>query len=262
VAGYPMAYQETGSGVPLVLVHGAIIDYRSFRAQLEPFGEKYRAVAVSLRHYYPEPWNGEGSTFSERQHAADVAAFIKSLNVGPVHLLGHSRGGIIAALVAKQYPDTVRTLVLVDPGLYRMLGPADPDAQLGRARAEKTVQWFDKGEIENGLQFFVDDANGAGTWKARPESDRRITRDNAWTLKGELRSRPEPFDCADAGQIKVPVLLVGADRSLAAFGRVMDVLASCLKQSQRVKIPNASHMMQRMNPSAFNAAVLQFLEEH
>jgi len=262
INGYDMAYVEQGQGIPVVLIHGAIIDYRVFRNQLEPFGDKYRAMAVSLRHYYPEPWNGQGDGFSERQHAADIAAFIKSLNAGPVHVLGHSRGGIIAALVAKQYPDTVRTLVLVEPGLFRILGPADPSATVGLARTDKTLQWFDKGEIENGLQFFVDDANGAGTWKARTESERQITRDNAWTLKGEFSGRPEPFDCADAGQIKVPVLLVGADRSPAVFGRVMDVLAPCLKQLQRVTIPNASHMMVRTNPSAFNEAVLGFLAQH
>jgi esterase len=262
INGYDMAYVEQGQGIPVVLIHGSIIDYRSFRAQMEPFGAKYRAIAVTLRHYYPEPWNGQGSTFSERQHAADVAAFIKSLNAGPVHVLGHSRGGIIAALVAKQYPDTVRTLVLEEPGVFRMLGSADPSATVGLARTAKTLQWFDKGEIENGLQFFVDDTGGAGTWKARPASDRQITLDNAWTLKGEAADKKEPFDCADAGQIKVPVLLVGADRSPVVFGRVLDVLASCLKQSQRATIPNASHMMQRINPSAFNETVLGFLAQH
>ena len=262
VNGYDMAYVEQGQDIPVVLIHGALIDYRVFRNQMEPFGEKYRAIAVSLRHYYPEPWNGEGGGFSERHHAADVAAFIKSLNGGPVHVIGHSRGGIIAALVAKHYPDTVRTLVLVEPGLYRLLGPDDPGAAAGQARMEKTVQLFGQAGIDDGLQFFVDAANGTGTWKARSESEHQITRDNAWTLKGEQGSKPEPFDCADAGQIKVPVLLVGGDRSPALFGRVMDVLASCLKQSQRVTIPNASHMMVRTNPSAFNDAVLGFLAQH
>jgi len=85
VNGYDMAYVEQGQGVPLVMIHGSLSDYRAFRAQREPFGGKYRAIAVSLRHYYPEPWNGRGGSFSERQHAADVAAFIKSLDAGPAH---------------------------------------------------------------------------------------------------------------------------------------------------------------------------------
>src|SRR5262247_568689 len=78
VNGYPMAYAERGAGVPIVLVHGTNGDYRSFAAQMEPLGARYHAISVSLRHYYPEPWDGEGE-FSARQHVEDVIAFITAL---------------------------------------------------------------------------------------------------------------------------------------------------------------------------------------
>src|ERR1700758_4119645 len=71
VNGYPMAYVEHGAGVPVMLVHGTNGDYRSFAPQMAPLGARYRAIAVSLRHYYPEPWDGEGE-FSARQHGEDV----------------------------------------------------------------------------------------------------------------------------------------------------------------------------------------------
>ena len=93
VNSYEMAYQEMGSGAPLVLVHGAINDYRVWAAQLPEFAKNYRVIAVSLRHYYPERWDGKGSDFSIEQHISDVPVFIRQLNLGPVHLLGHSRGG-------------------------------------------------------------------------------------------------------------------------------------------------------------------------
>src|SRR6516162_10213965 len=59
VNGYPMAYHESGSGMPLILVH--------------VFAEQYRVIAVSLRHYFPEPWDGRGDDFSILQHAVDLA---------------------------------------------------------------------------------------------------------------------------------------------------------------------------------------------
>jgi hypothetical protein len=68
VNGYDMAYMESGSGRPLVMVHGAMSDYRSWAAQMEPFGRTNRAVAVSLRHYFPERWDGKGGSFSWQQH--------------------------------------------------------------------------------------------------------------------------------------------------------------------------------------------------
>jgi pimeloyl-ACP methyl ester carboxylesterase len=69
VNGYPMAYQESGSGTPLVLVHGSMNDYRCWNLQIPAFTAHYRVLAVSLRHYFPEPWDGQGDDFSIPQHA-------------------------------------------------------------------------------------------------------------------------------------------------------------------------------------------------
>jgi alpha/beta hydrolase fold len=91
--GYPMAFLESGTGESIVLVHGAGTDYRSWARQVESPPRGFRLIAVSLRHYYPERWDGKGDTFSIRQHAEDLAAFIEALGVGPVYLVGHSRGG-------------------------------------------------------------------------------------------------------------------------------------------------------------------------
>ena len=174
VNGYDMAYVEQGQGIPVVMIHGALGDSRVFRAQLEPFGDKYRAIALSLRHYYPEPWNGTGGGFSERQHTADVAAFIKTLDAGPVFVVGHSRGGIIAIHVARSYPDVVRALVLAEPGLNALLGPGDPGAAIRQPRINKTLQIFEKGDIEGGLQFlgarhiFGSSRKSVGRFQGRP----------------------------------------------------------------------------------------------
>ena len=107
-----MAFVERGTGVPLVLVHGTLGDCRSWALQMEPFSAHYRTIAVSLRHCWPERWDGEGDGFTVQQHTKDVAAFIAALNAGPVHLMGHSRGGHIAFRVAQDFPGLVRTLVL------------------------------------------------------------------------------------------------------------------------------------------------------
>jgi hypothetical protein len=75
VNGYPMAYIERGSGPTVVLVHGALNDYRTWAPQVEPLSSRFHVVAVSLRHYYPEPWKGEGK-FSLQIHSSDMATFI------------------------------------------------------------------------------------------------------------------------------------------------------------------------------------------
>ena len=104
VNGYDMAFVERGTGAPLLLVHGTLCDYRQWTGQMASFGGHYRTIALSLRHCWPEHWDGEGDDFTVQQHVADVASFISALEAGPVHLLGHSRGGHLAFRVAQYFP--------------------------------------------------------------------------------------------------------------------------------------------------------------
>ena len=156
VNGYEMAFVERGTGAPLVLVHGTFGDYRSWALQMEPFGARFRTIAVSLRHCWPERWDGEGDDFTVQQHEKDVAAFIAALGAGPVHLIGHSRGGHIAFRVAQHFPDRIGKLALVEPGGAldsslepprppksppMALGPSTPRPPSASAAARSTRPW-------------------------------------------------------------------------------------------------------------------------
>ena len=116
VNGYDMAYVEQGSGAPLVLLHGAMCDLRYWTSQMETLGRQYRTIAPSLRHFWPERWDGVGDDFTIQQHTEDVAAFVAALGAGPAHLVGHSRGGHVAFRVAQRFPNRIRTLILAEPG--------------------------------------------------------------------------------------------------------------------------------------------------
>src|SRR5215471_84076 len=121
VNGYDMAYIEVGRGPPLVCVHGTLDDFRIWSPVLGPLSRQHRVIAPSLRHFFPEHWDGTGSNYTMAQHVADTIGFIEALNVGPVHLMGHSRGGHITFRVAQQRPDLLRRIVLAEPG-----GDLDP----------------------------------------------------------------------------------------------------------------------------------------
>jgi len=127
VDGYPIAYAEAGSGAPIVMVHGTLGDQRSFAGQMEAFGAQYHAMAISLRHCWPDKWREDGD-FTIARHTADVAGFIRALGKGRVHLIGHSRGGHIAFRVAQHHPELLASVVLLEPGgeLDESLGGAPP----------------------------------------------------------------------------------------------------------------------------------------
>ena len=53
VNGVALEYRENGSGEPVVMVHGALSDYRIWQVQREALGRKYRAISYSLRYQWP-----------------------------------------------------------------------------------------------------------------------------------------------------------------------------------------------------------------
>lgn len=266
VNGYDMAFFECGKGVPLVLVHGSLSDYRSWALQMAPFGKTCRTVAVSLRHCFPEIWDGRGDGFSLGQHADDLSIFIQKLDAGPVHLLGHSRGGDVALLLAADHPGLVRSLVLADPAPLDDMLPGTPDVctriEKRRTFVTGAVERLLCGDRDGGLELFTDAVSVPGNWQKLPESARKIRRDNAWSLKSLVSDAQVKFNRRDAAKIEAPVLLMTGDKSPGLYGLMHDALQSCLKYQQKVTIPNASHGMMRDNPKAFNTAVMNFLEGH
>jgi len=270
VNAYDMAYVEKGSGRPLIMVHGALNDYRYWAAQMEPFAQSSRAIAVSLRHYFPERWDGKSGSFSMQQHAADLASFIKALNAGPVDVLGHSRGAYVSLELALAAPDLIRNLILAEPGLnLNQVGgfgsrlqenpQATSRAAERTARLKAVLNLFEQGNIDAGLEMFLDFVTGPGSWNNRPEPQRQILRDNAWTFKSGMDEQRRAVTCGELAGLKMPVLLVGGELSPPALGAIFNLIEPCLKNRMRVTIPLASHEMNLNNPAAFNRAVARFL---
>jgi hypothetical protein len=90
VNGYDIAYLEVGRGPPLVCVHGTLGDFRTWSAVIGPLSMTRRVISLSLRHFFPEHWDGVGDDYLMTQHVADVIGFIEKLDAGPVDLMGHS----------------------------------------------------------------------------------------------------------------------------------------------------------------------------
>jgi pimeloyl-ACP methyl ester carboxylesterase len=143
-----------------------------------------------------------------------VTVLIEQLGLGPVSLVGHSRGGRVALLAARARPDQVRKLVLMEAALAELLlAPHGTQAHDPRhARFKATAMRFEQGDVEGGLEYFVDDVNGPGTWKRRPEEQRQLARDNAWTVVGQTGDTAV-ITCADIGRLKGPVLLMAGERT-------------------------------------------------
>jgi len=173
INGYRIVYKDEGQGAAIVFVHGANADYRSFGPQIAALASSYRVIAPSLRHYYPEKWNGEGSDFSVAQHAADVAALIRRLNLGKVHLVGWSRGVAVAIEIAKAHPDLVRTLVMED-GVIVMPVDETPERRSAAELRTKTNKAIEEhllaGDPNKAAEVLVDDLSAPRSMAKTPRA--------------------------------------------------------------------------------------------
>jgi pimeloyl-ACP methyl ester carboxylesterase len=262
VNGYDMAYLEVGQGPPLVCVHGSLCDFRIWSAVLGPLTRKHRVIAVSLRHFFPDHWDGVGDTYSIAQHVDDVIAFIGQFDAKPVDLMGHSRGGHISLRVAQRRPDLLRKLILAEPGgeLDATLDPAfKPGPSPLAARIGASAEVIAKGDIDGGLAIFMDALEGPGAWKRLPATSKQLLRDNATTLIGQVRDKRPPFSRLDAEAIKTPTLFIGGANTKGALPQVLHTLAAHIKGSRSEIIPGTTHPMFEQAPQKYCEIVLDFL---
>lgn len=267
VNDYEMAFLDIGQGPPLVCVHGSLNDFRAWSAVLKQLSTGRRLIVPSLRHYFPEHWDGVGGRFNMAQHVDDVIAFIDALAVGPVDLIGHSRGGHLAFRLALKRPDLIRKLVLAEPGgvLDDTLQPADaptdaPPAAGSRAHVAQASEKIAAGDLDGGLRAFIDGINGPGSWDALPQSERQMREDNAYTLLAQVNEGRQPYAKAEAEALKPPTLYVAGADTPGMLPVVLRALAAHTPGAQTAVIPNAGHSMFRQQPAAFCAAVLPFLD--
>jgi pimeloyl-ACP methyl ester carboxylesterase len=262
VNGSDMAYLEVGHGPPLVCVHGSLGDFRTWSPVLGPLSKKHRVIAVSLRHFFPEHWDGVGDTYSIAQHVADVIAFIEKLDAGPVDLMGHSRGGHFSFRAAQRRPYLLRKLVLVEPGgeLDASLDPAaKPGPSQLTGRFAVSAERIAAGDIDGGVKFFFDTVEGDGAWARLPEAARQQLRDNAFTLVGQVRDKRPPYSRLDAEQIRMPTLFIGGADTRGSLPVVLRALAAHVPDSRTATIAGTSHWMFEQAPQKFSEIVLEFL---
>jgi pimeloyl-ACP methyl ester carboxylesterase len=261
VSGYDMTYIEFGEGPPLVCVHGSMGDFRVWSPVLGPLSQRHRLIVVSLRHFFPEHWDGIGSDYTIAQHVADVIGFIEALDVGAVDLMGHSRGGHIAFRVAQQRPELLRRLVLAEPGgdldvSLHPDGAGAPVPSFGN-RYNDAAERIAAGDIDGGLAIFADLVGDS--WPLVPATVRQTWRDNARTLLGQINEQRQPFSRADAEAIRTPTLLIGGADTKGRLPTVLRALAAHIPDARAELIPGATHFMFEQDPVRFCALVLEFL---
>jgi pimeloyl-ACP methyl ester carboxylesterase len=256
-----LAYEALGSGQPVVLLHGYPLDHRMWASQIEALGEHCHVIAPDLRGF------GQSSLVegdaehgvSMAQYATDVATLLDGLGVTePIILCGFSMGGYIMWQFLRQFPDRVKAFVPCDTR-------AIADSLEARTGRLKTATEVGAKGVEPIIEAMLPKLICEQTRKSQPEVVAELTAIMrscqpaaiAAALRG-MADRPDVS--AELAKFTQPALvIVGADDAISSADE-MHGLAKKLPNAKFVEIPNAGHMTTMENPTAVNAAVLEFVQ--
>lgn len=227
--------------------------------------DHYRAIAYSRRYNFPNQ-NAAHATmsYSAEIDGRDLAMLIEKLHLGPVHLVGHSYGGLGALFFATEHPELVRTLILSEPPLPAWVQQQPGGVSLARDFWEHfwiplahALAREDRSQaLAIAAKYFTGDP-------ALPPAARAALEPNLLEWEVLTRSR-KPFPVPSSAalrRINSPVLLLSGDRSLPLLRRSVDQLAMLLPGSRRLTLRNATHDMWSETPDACGAALRKFLRE-
>jgi pimeloyl-ACP methyl ester carboxylesterase len=253
--GVRIGYQLSGTGMPLILVHGVAGAAARWAPVLPALAQRFRVYAVDRRG---RGASGDATAYAIEREFEDVVALVDSIDE-PVNLLGHSYGGICAMEAALRTPN-LRKLVLYEPPV-----PIGDMTLYPEGLIERLEALLATGDREGVLTTFVrevlhmpDDAyqifRSSAAWPVRLAA--------AHTLPRELRAHQNyRFDAARFQSLATPTLLLRGGDSLSFFQASTEVIAAALPASRTVVLPGQQHTAMDTAPELFAREVLAFLAE-
>jgi pimeloyl-ACP methyl ester carboxylesterase len=253
VKGLTIAYHRAGMGPPLVLLHGFIIDSRTWRRQTEALPREFDVIA------WDAPGCGQSSDpdeeFSMAEFANCLAGLLDNIDVRTAHFCGLSWGGTAALEFYRLYPERVRSLILADAyaGWTGSLGKEAAAQRLARCLRESEMppaEWVPQwapGAFSGGAPQELVDEMAAIMWDFHPVGFRAMSR----SVEPDFRDI--------LPQVRVPTLLIWGDddkRSPLSCGEAM---RDSIPGSRLLVIRSAGHLSNMEQPELFNAAVRDFL---
>jgi len=262
----PIAYTDSGAGEPVVLIHCSSASSAEWESLRNTLDEDFRVIASDQWGCgESDPWTGQ-SEFNLAQEAAPIFDIIGRIG-DAVHLIGHSYGGGVALHIAREHPDLIRSLTLIEPSAFHLLRAGNPENRtLFReisSVADTVREAVLSGDCWGGMARFVDYWNGEGAWNAMSQKARiKLGRNLSKVVLDFYALFEEPALLEDYAALSIPTLLLCGECSPAPSCRIIEILASSMPHSRAVQIQGAGHMSPFTHSDTVNAAIGAHLRQH
>ena len=246
---------------PMLCMHGGAAHAHWFDFVAGAFAADYHVRALDQRGHGDSQWANPPS-YSYKRYAADLAEVAEKLDLRDFVLIGHSMGGTVSLEYASTYPGRVGKLIIVDSTLQMT---SERVAALRDVGSRKGSNYATREEFITRYRL-----RPAGT-SAAPEVMRHLAENSArqfpdgtWRHKFDrnVYATREPTDGLPGwSQIRVPALLIKAERSQRITPQVYAEVKARCPQIQLIEVPGCDHHVTLDNPAGFISAVKSFLSK-
>ncbi len=253
-----------GQGTPLVLVHGAMGDWRSWGAQWPALVPHADCVSYSRRYSHPNPNRMPSPDHSALQEAEDLLGLLDAMGIARALLVGTSYGAYTALAAAVAAPERVLGVVAVEPPMMKY-AERDPQGQaIAAAFRRETIEpanaAFRAGDDVLGAQRMTGGIQGSPAPQAdHPAMQQRLQ--NLLAMKMLALSSDEfPWLAPERlAALPMPVLLLRGERTAPVHRAIFEALRPQVPTWQTQVVPDSGHGVPREQPEIFNRLVLDLL---
>jgi 2-hydroxy-6-oxonona-2,4-dienedioate hydrolase len=257
-------YEIAGTGHPFTLIHGLLLDRRSWDDQFDLFARQYKVLRYDLRGWGDSAQEKAEPPFSPRQ---DLLSLLQYLGIDKTYLLGLSGGGTHALDFTLEHPDKVDALILVssDPSGFEMPMTDDIQAFVNQyygALQQKAIA----GAAEATTRFWTDgprrtpeQVNAQARARIKEMTAQHIQRHGDFMAHEKHMIPLEPPAINRLAEVRVPTLIIIGDEDVPEVIDAADILEQGIAGAQKVVIPGTAHHPHMEKPEEFNRIVLDFL---
>ena len=239
-------YQENGDSpqTPIVLIHGSTIDsHTDWDAVIPKLAKYYKVFAPDCRGHGRS--NNPKLSYSFKELADDVAAFVHAMGYEKAHIIGHSNGGNVALVTAVEHPEITQTCI-----------PQAANAYVTRYLIEREPELFDPERVAREAPAWRDEmiklhgeVNGQDYWK-----------DLLWLTMKEIISEPNYLP-TDLMQVDIPMLVImGANDTVNAIDEHAQYIANHVPNAELWIPEETGHNVHHDREDEWVEKVLDFLK--
>jgi len=248
-----MHYEQRGDGAPLLLVHGLGTGSADWEYQFPVLAAKYRLIAPSLRGFGRS--EKPAGPYSISLFADDLRSLLDYLGVDKCHVCGVSMGGAVSFQLAIDYPERVRSLIVIN---------SQPSFELNTLK--KRMMMVSRVVLARVLGLERESAI-MRRWNFPGRRNREFRQHLVGRFKNELGPYLDAIDAVSEwtvvdslDKLVAPVLFLAAEFDYTS-PEEKAYFAEMISDARVVVIPGARHATHLECPDEINAAIVSFLEE-